>query len=254
MAARVSDAATPRSLVYRRLSWFSGLQEEHMRLIQASVVAVALAVVPAVLAAQDADRKVAGGGISVPGWQGKIDAGAAKKGMTINDSKFAAEGGGFHLTVGPAASYWNPANTVKGDYTVSATFKEAKVAGDHPHPYGIFIGGSGLDTDEHNMLYCVAYSDGTFLVRGFSGGTVFNVSKRGPHAAVNKAGADGSVSQDIAWNVKGDRAECLINGQVVAGFSKADIVGPGKLASTDGVYGIRVSHNVDVTVSGLAAK
>lgn len=225
-----------------------------MRLIQASMVAAALAIVPAALVAQDADRKVAGGGITVKGWQGRIDAGAAKKGMTINDSKFVAEGGGFHLTVGPAASYWNPANTVKGDYTVRATFKEAKVSGDHAHPYGIFIGGSNLDGDAQNMLYCVAYGDGRVLVRGFSEGKVFNVSKAAPNPAVNKAGADGGVTQEIAWVVKGDRAECLVNGQVVAGFAKADITGPGKIPSTDGVYGIRVSHNVDVTVTGLSAK
>jgi hypothetical protein len=225
-----------------------------MRLFYASVIALAVAIVPAALAAQDADRKVAGGGITVKGWQGKVDAGAAKKGLTINDSKFAAEGNALHLTVGPAASYWNPANTLKGDYTVKATFREPKIDASHPHPYGIFIGGTNLDTDNQTMLYCVAYSDGTFLVRGFSGGTVFNVSKRGPHAAVNKAGADGSVSQEIGWNVKGDRAECMINGQVVAGFNKSEIVGAGKLESTDGVYGLRVSHNVDVTVTGLAAK
>jgi hypothetical protein len=225
-----------------------------MRLFHASAIALAVAIVPAALAAQDADRKVAGGGITVKGWQGKIDAGAAKKGMTINDSKFASEGNAFHLTVGPAASYWNPANTVKGDYTVKATFREPKIDASHPHPYGIFIGGSNLDTDTQTMLYCSAYSDGTFLVRGFSGGTVFNVSKRGPHAAVNKAGADGSVTQEVGWNVKGDRAECVINGQVVAGFNKSEITGTGKLGSTDGVYGLRVSHNVDVTVTGLTAK
>ena len=223
-----------------------------MRLITASVLAIAIAV-PAALIAQEADRKVAGGGITVKGWQGKIDAGAAKKGLTINDSKFAGDGKTLNLTVGPAASYWNPANTVSGDYTVKATFAEPKISADHPHPYGIFIGGSKLDTDEQNLLYCVAYSDGTFLVRGFSGGKVFNPAKRGPHAAVKKAGADGSVTQDIAWTVKGDRAECSINGQMVAGFNKADIVGPGKLESTDGVYGLRVSHNVNVNVTGLTA-
>jgi hypothetical protein len=54
--------------------------------------------------------------------------------------------------------------------------------------------------------------------------------------------------------VKGDRAECVINGQAVAGYSKSEITGPGKLESTDGVYGLRVSHNVDVTVTGLSAK
>lgn len=225
-----------------------------MRLIYASVIAVAIAV-PAALVAQDkdADRKVAGGGITVKGWQGKIDAGAVKKGLTINDSKFSGDEKALTLTVGPAASYWNPANTVKGDYTVKASFREPKISADHPHPYGIFIGGSQLDTDKHNLLYCVAYSDGSVLVRGFSGGTVFNPFKRQPNEAVNKAGADGSVSQDIQWTVKGDRAECSVNGKVVAGFNKADIVGPGKLESTDGVYGLRVSHNVNVNVTGLAA-
>jgi hypothetical protein len=224
-----------------------------MRLIYASAIALALAGGPAALVAQqDADRKVAGGGITVQGWQGKIDAGAAKKGLSINDSKFAAAGGTFHLTIGPAASYWNPANTVKGDYTVKATFREAKPDTSHPHPYGIFIGGSNLDTDTQTLLYCLAYSNGTYLVRGFSGGKVFNVG-RGPHDAVNKPAADGSVTQEIGWNVKGDRAECVINGQAVAGFEKSEITGPGKLESTDGVYGIRVSHNVDVTVTGLKA-
>src|SRR5918995_5147073 len=131
-----------------------------MRLIYASVIAIAIAV-PAALVAQDkdADRKVAGGGITVKGWQGKVDAGAAKKGLTINDSKFAGDDKTLNVAAGPAASYWNPANTVKGDYTVKATFTEPKVSTGHPHPYGIFIGGSKLDTDQHNLLYCAAYSD-----------------------------------------------------------------------------------------------
>jgi hypothetical protein len=134
---------------------------------------------------------------------------------------------------------------------VKGTFKEAKPSAGHPHPYGVFIGGTKLDSETPSLLYCVAYSDGTFLVRGFSGGKVVNVSKRQPHAAVHKAGADGSVTQDIAWTVKGNRAECLINGQSAASFDKAEIVGPGKLDSTDGVVGLRVSHNVDVVVTNF---
>jgi opacity protein-like surface antigen len=177
-----------------------------MRLIYASIIALAVAIVPAALVAQDADRKVAGGGIAVKGWQGKIDAGAAKKGLTINDSKFAGDTGNLHLTVGPAASYWNPANVVKGDYTVKATFREAKTDTSHPHPYGIFIGGSGLGTDEHRLLYCVAYGDGTFLVRGFKGAQVMTVGKRAPNDAVHKHGADGGVTQEIAWKVAGGKA------------------------------------------------
>jgi hypothetical protein len=39
---------------------------------------------------------------------------------------------------------------------------------------------------------------------------------------------------------------------VVASYDKAAVVAPGKLKSTDGVYGIRFAHNTDATVTGLA--
>lgn len=200
---------------------------------------------------QDKDRKVAGGGVNVPGWKGRIDPGAAKKGSTINDSKFTGQGNALHLAVGPAAIYWNPKHTASGDYTVKGTFKESKPAADHPHPYGVFIGGSKLDTPDLSLVYCIAYSDGTFLVRGFNGANVVQVGKRQPHAAVHKTGTDGSVTNEVAWNVRGGRAECAINGQTVATYEKADLVGAGKLESTDGIAGIRVSHNVDVVVTGF---
>jgi len=224
-----------------------------MRFAHASFVALALAVaVPAVHGQQtDADRKVAGGGITVAGWTGQVDAAAAAKGASLKDSKFVQEGNDLHLTIGPAATYWNPANTATGSYTVKASFRQPKSSADHPHPAGVFIGGQNLGTDKQSLLYCVAYGDGTFLVRGFNGKSVVNISKRQPHAAVAKAGADGSVTNEVAWVVKDGRAECHINGQMAAGFDRAEIVGAGKLDSTDGVYGIRVSHNMDVVVSGF---
>lgn len=225
--------------------------------MKGSFVAVALAVLAVAAPGaqqQDADRSVKGGGITAKGWQGKVDANAAKQGKTINDSKFEEKDGSFHIAAGSASTYWNPANTAKGDYGVSATFTEPKIAAGHPHPYGIFIGGTGMDTEKPSYVYCVAYGDGTVLVRGFSEGTVFNPSKRQPNAAVNKAAEGGSVKQDIAWTVKGDKADCTINGTVVASFNKADLVGPGKLQSLDGVYGIRAAHNVDIIVSNFGRK
>ena len=223
-----------------------------MRLLHPSAAAAALALLTIAVHAQDADRSVAGGGIKAAGWQGKVDAGAAKQGKTIDDSKFVQDGNSLRLSIGPAAIYWNPANTAKGDYTVKATFTESKVASNHPHPYGVFIGGSNLDSDHPSLMYCVAYGDGSFLVRQFSGGSVNTVAKRQPHDAVRKAGPDGSVTNEVAWRVKGGRAECLINGTAVAGFDASEIVGPGKLASTDGIAGLRASHNLDVVVSDFA--
>ena len=94
------------------------------------IITLALAFAPVVAHAQadqEKSRSVSGGGISVAGWQGKIDAREAGQGMTINDAKFAPMGKGMHITTGPATTYWNPANKVSGDYKVSATFDEAHV-------------------------------------------------------------------------------------------------------------------------------
>jgi hypothetical protein len=96
----------------------------------------------------DANRKVPGGGISVPGWQGKVDADAEKAGQTVNDARLASEGKTLLVRTGPAITYWNPKHVATGDYTVSATFTESKFMNlnSHPHPYGIVIAGNDLGT------------------------------------------------------------------------------------------------------------
>ena len=201
-------------------------------------------------------RAVAGGGISVSGWTGKIDANEAAQGQVLNNAKLAAEGDGLRVTTGPAVAYWNPANTASGNYTVKATFTEPEYMSinDHPHPYGVFIGGNDMGTDQQSYLYCAAYGNGNFIVRGF-GPAPFQVNgRRGEaNAAVNKAAGKGQpVTQEIALSVKGDKVECAINGTVVGSYDKASVLGAGKLKSTDGVYGIRFAHNTDAVVKGFA--
>jgi hypothetical protein len=202
----------------------------------------------------EASRGVAGGGITVPGWTGKIDAKEAEAGLTINSAKFAKDGDAFHVITGPAVTYWNPKNKATGDYTVRATFKEPKYMSlnSHPHPYGLMIAGNDLGTDQQSYLYCAAYGNGKFIVRGF-GPAPFQMNGRGAEdPAVNKAAGVGEpVTQEIALSVKGDKVECAINNKVVASYTKADVVAPGKLKSTDGIYGVRFAHNTEAMVTGL---
>jgi len=229
-----------------------------MRLVYGYAVVVAAAMlIPQGIGAQaqETARSVAGGGITAPGWTGKIDAAEEKNGQTLNNSKLAAEGGGLHVTTGPATTYWNPANKAAGSYTVSATFNEPKYMNlmDHPHPYGIVIGGNDLGTENQSYIYCSPYGNGTFIVRGM-GPAPFAVSARKPepNAAINKAaGKDQPVKQDIAVTVTPDKIECAVNGTVVGSYPKTDVVAAGKLKSTDGVYGIRFAHNTEATVTGF---
>jgi hypothetical protein len=218
-------------------------------------IATAILLVANVAGAQEESRAVAKGGISVAGWTGKIDAREEESGQKLDNAKLAKDGNALHVTTGPAVTYWNPANTATGNYTVKATFHEAKymALNNHPHPYGIVIGGNDLGTDKQSYLYCAAYGNGTFIVRGFGPEPFQMNGRRGePHAAVNKAAAAGEpVTQEIAVTVKDDKVECAINGTVVGSYEKAAVVAPGKLKSTDGVYGIRFAHNTEATVTGL---
>jgi len=217
-------------------------------------LAMAQATPPKPSEAEDKDRAVAGGGVKVPGWTGKVDSKSAAQGRTLNDSKFEQQGGAIHMAIGPAAYYYNPANTVTGDFTVKATFTEPKQDFSHPHPMGLFIGGSKLGTADQALMYCVAYRNGTFLIRRFNGDTVTQVVPRTPNDAVHKAATPADpVTQEIAWVVKGGKADCLINGTSVWSSPVADLVGAGKLESTDGVWGIRVSHNMDLSVAKMGA-
>jgi hypothetical protein len=198
---------------------------------------------------------VAGGGVLVKGWTGQIDAKEQTAGLSLNSAKLVKEGDALHVTTGPAVTYWNPANVAKGDYTVSATFREPKYMSlnDHPHPYGIMIAGNDLGTDQQSYLYCAAYGNGTFIVRGF-GPQPFQMNGRAPAAdpAVNKAARRRTtVTQDIAITVKGDKVSCLINKKVVASFDRSALVTAGKLKSTDGIYGIRFAHNTDAFVTNF---
>src|SRR5882724_4504201 len=172
----------------------------------------------------ESTRGVAGGGVSVRGWTGKIDAKEEAAGMGLNSARLVKEGDALHVTTGPAVTYWNPKNKASGDYTVKATFNEPKYMNlnSHPHPYGIVIAGNDLGTAQESYLYCAAYGSGKFIVRGF-GPAPFQMNGRRGEAnpAVHKAAAQGEpVTQEIAVSVKSDRVECAINGVVVAGYDR----------------------------------
>jgi len=191
------------------------------------------------------------GGIFVKGWTGIVDEGAVKQGQSEKDSSFKAEGGGFHVMTGPAITYLD-AKKATGDFTVSATFTEPHYMNrnTHPHPYGVVIAGGGKTAADQSALYCAAYGSGTFIVRGF-GPAAFQLNGRRGEAndAVHKAAGPGEpVTQTIAIQVKGGNVSCVINGTTVGTYAKADVVGEGKLTTTDGQVGIRMAHNTDVLI------
>jgi hypothetical protein len=211
-----------------------------------------LALIPGLVLAQgmknDPNKAVEGAGISVSGWTGRVD--FPQRGEQIEQAKFATMGSGMHITTGPHVILWNPANVAKGNYTVHANLTKTQATA-HEESYGIFIGGSNLDADNQNYLYCVVFGAGDYSVIIRDGAQTQQVVRRQPNDAVAKAGDNGSAKDDIAMTVSGDKISCAINGKEVWSAPKSEVVGPGKLASTDGIYGLRASHNLSIHVAGF---
>ena len=82
---------SPAESALRRTAFHS--KGHTMRLVHGSAVAIAMALlVYPTINAQDAARAVAGGGISVPGWPGKIDAQEEKAGQASEQREARAAG------------------------------------------------------------------------------------------------------------------------------------------------------------------
>ena len=196
----------------------------------------------------DPTHKVAGG-ISVAGWKGRIDPQAERRGMKLDDAKFAAMDGGLHITSGPAAIYWNPKDAARGNYTVSASFTQTK-APMHPEAYGLFIGGSNLNDSTQSYVYFETRGDGKYLINHRAGNDVHKIVDWTETDATNKQDTAGKATNELAIRVTADSVDFMANGKLVKGFSKAEMHG----FAAEGQTGIRVNHNLDVQVEKFQVK
>src|ERR1700688_1051151 len=160
-------------------------------------------------------------------------------------NKFLVSGSGFHAVNPMAAVYWNPANTATGDYTLKGTFKLIKSTG-YDEYYGLIFGGNGLEGAMQSYLYFMVTDDGTFLIKRRDGSSTQGVSPKTANAAVKKPDASGTATNALEVRVKGDKIEFVINGTVVTTLQKT-----GAAAKTDGIYGIRINHQLDVQIDGF---
>ncbi len=160
---------------------------------------------------------------------------------------FVTMGTGFHATNPQAAVYWNPANTATGNYSVKGTFTLVKPSG-HTNYYGLVFGGSALEGAKQAYTYFLVAQDGTWLVKRRNGDVATeNVLPKAASDAVKKPGADGKSTNELEVRVAADKIEYVVNGTVVGSSPKNGI-------TTDGVYGIRVNHLLEVHIDGLSKK
>jgi hypothetical protein len=140
--------------------------------------------------------------------------------------------------------YWNDANTASGAYTLKGTFTLLKPSG-HTNYYGLVFGGSYLGGPKQSYTYFLVAQNGSWLVKRRNGETTENVAPKTPSDAVKKPDASGQSVNALEVRVGAGKIEYAVNGQVVHTMPKTEA------APTDGIYGVRVNHLLEVQVDGL---
>ena len=181
------------------------------------------------------------------GWKVRVDhSTAASDPDAAGAIRFVTMGSGFHATNPQAAVYWNPANTVAGTYTLKGTFTLMKPSG-HNNYYGLVFGGSDLEGPQQKYLYFMVAQNGTWLIKRRDGdATTENVSAKESSDAVKKPDASGKSTNALEVRVGADKIDYVVNGTVVHTTPKS-----GATANTDGIYGIRINHLLEVQVDGF---
>ena len=159
--------------------------------------------------------------------------------------KFSATATGFHAVNPMAAIYWNPANTATGAYTLKGTFKLIKSSG-YDEYYGLIFGGSGLEGAMQSYTYFMVTDDGTYLIKRRDGASTQGISQKTASSAVKKPDVAGTATNALEVRVKADSIDFVINGTVVTTLPKT-----GAAAKTDGIYGMRINHQLDVQIDGF---
>jgi hypothetical protein len=180
------------------------------------------------------------------GWRVRVD--ASQNAQDPDDTpnlKVATVGAGMRVTGGPAGTFWNPAHTVTGNYTVKGNFTLMQPSS-HPNYYGLIFGGSALDGANQSYVYFLVAQDGTYIIRRRTGANVADVKEGTPHSAVRRPDNTGRSVNALEVRVAGNTISYVVNGTVVHTTPKT-----GPTAITDGLVGVRINHVLDVQVDGF---
>jgi hypothetical protein len=159
---------------------------------------------------------------------------------------FVAMPPGWHVTSGPAAIYWDPANQAEGRFRV-----EMEVflfdPGQRREAFGIFLGGRDLETADQAYTYFLIRNGGQYIVKERDGPDAPTVAPWTDHRAIlsyGDRGEDASVRNVLAVEVDADGLKFFVNDAEVWSGPRGDL-------PVDGMFGFRVNHGLNIHVSRI---
>ena len=166
---------------------------------------------------------------------------------SARDIAFVTMKPGWHITTGPSAILYQPAQKAAGAYTLKSEIFLFD-PGQRREAFGVLFGGRHLDGPDQSYTYFVIRHTGEFLVRRRTGATTVDVKNWTTHPAIKKfedrAAGKASVLNVLEVKVAADETAFLVNGTEVTRVPTRDI-------DTDGIVGLRVNHQLNLHVSAL---
>lgn len=150
---------------------------------------------------------------------------------------------GWHVTTGPAGILYDPASTASGEYILKAEIY--LFPGERREGYGVFFGGTGLDGENQSYTYFLLRKDGRYLIKRREGGSTSDLKPWTEHPAiVRHDGGEDSVKNLLEVAVSTNSVDFYVNGEKLTSLPRSEV-------ATDGVFGLRVNHNLNLHVSEL---
>lgn len=172
------------------------------------------------------------------GWEMRLD-----RPNSTAPIHFMSMEGHLHAVLGPAGIFYQPTSTATGAYRAQGTFTLNKPS-EHPEAFGMFVGGRDLQGAGQDYLYFLVRQDGQFMVKHRAGTETHTLIDWTEHAAVRRPGADGKATNTLAVDSSPTDVRFLVNGTEVGTLPRG--------VNTDGVYGLRLNHNLDVVITDFA--
>jgi opacity protein-like surface antigen len=182
----------------------------------------------------DPDKAVAGGGSLPTGWMARTDKDAA-----MTNVKFVDMAPGWHITLGPAAIFYRPADTVSGSAHAVALLHMTPPKPMHPESFGMFVGGQDLQGANQSYTYFLIRADGKFMIKRRMGDKTTTVVPWTANEAVKPADDEGLSSNELSVQIKGGKVSFMANGKELYSANAADV-------DTKGVVGVRINHNLSI--------
>lgn len=202
-----------------------------------SSILVGLALFAAPLTAQDLERP--------EGWMVRLD----RPNMTEADiEQFVSMPPGWHITTGHGAGiFYDPEMTASGEYTLSVKIHLFDPGQRHREAYGVFFGGRDLQGEGQRYSYFLLRDTGEFIVKQRTGADAPTVVGWTASGAIEKFAGKGSVPNVLEVRVGVDSVRFSVNGRHAATVARSEL-------ATDGVYGLRLNHALNVHVEPFEVK